>query len=80
MSDDSTAGRKPRVTDDEILDVLRASDDPVLSTAEVTEQLPIKRSATYKRLNALREDGRLIGKEIGGRNTVWWVSDDTTRS
>ncbi|RLM63750.1 hypothetical protein [Halorubrum sp. Atlit-26R] len=80
MSDDSTPGRKPRVTDDEILDVLRASDDPVLSTAEVTEQLPIKRSATYKRLNALREDGRLIGKEIGGRNTVWWVSDDTTRS
>jgi biotin operon repressor len=80
MSDDPTPGRKPRVTDDEILEVLRASDDPVLSTAEVTEQLPIKRSATYKRLNALREDGRLIGKEIGGRNTVWWVSDDTTRS
>jgi len=76
MSDDSTPGRKPRVTDEAILNVLRSSDDPVLSTAEVTEQLSIKRSATYKRLTALREDGRLEGKEIGGRNTVWWMPDD----
>ena len=80
MSDNSTPGRKPRVADDEILDVLGAADDPVLSTAEVAERLPIKRSATYKRLNALREEGRLIGKEIGGRNTVWWVPDDAAGS
>jgi len=39
----------------------------------VTEQLPVKRSATYKRLSALREDGQLTGKDIGGRNTIWWI-------
>jgi len=72
MTDDSKPGRKPRVTDEEILDVFRAADDPVLSTAEVTDRLPIKRSATYKRLVSLRDEGRLDGKDVGGRNSVWW--------
>lgn len=75
MSDDAKPGRKPRVSDEEILQLFREADDPVLSTAEVTEQLPIKRSATYKRLTALQDEGQLTGKEIGGRNTVWWVPD-----
>jgi DNA-binding IclR family transcriptional regulator len=73
MTDDSNPGRKPRVTDEEILQVFRESGDPVLSTAEVTEQLSIERSATYKRLSSLRDDGQLTGKSIGGRNTVWWI-------
>lgn len=73
MTDGSKAGRKPRVSDEEILQVFREADDPVLSTAEVTDLLPIKRSGTYKRLVALREEGQLTGKEIGGRNTVWWI-------
>jgi biotin operon repressor len=74
MGDDTTPGRKPRVTDDEILQLFRDTDDPVLSTAEVTEQLSIKRSATYKRLSALHDDGQLTSKDIGGRNTIWWIS------
>jgi len=73
MNDDSKPGRKPRVTDDEILQLFEDSTDPVLSTAEVTDQLPIKRSATYKRLSALRDEGNLAGKDVGGRNTVWWI-------
>jgi DNA-binding IclR family transcriptional regulator len=76
MSDGSKPGRKPRVTDEEILQLFRDTDDPVLSTAEVAEQLPIKRSATYKRLAALRDEGKLNGKEIGGRNNVWWFSNE----
>ena len=73
MGNDTTPGRKPRVTDDEILQLFRDTSDPVLSTAEVTEQLSIKRSATYKRLSALRDDEQLTGKDIGGRNTIWWI-------
>jgi DNA-binding IclR family transcriptional regulator len=75
MGNDTTPGRKPRVTDDEILQLFQDTDDPVLSTAEVTEQLSIKRSATYKRLAALRKEGQLTGKDIGGRNTIWWIPD-----
>jgi hypothetical protein len=73
MNNDSKPGRKPRVTDDEILQLFENATDPVLSTAEVTEQLPIKRSATYKRLSALRDGGQLAGKNVGGKNTVWWI-------
>lgn len=76
MSDDSTPGRKPRVTDEEILQLFRETNDPVLSTAEVTEELPIKRSATYKRLASLQDDGKLTGKELGGRNNIWWIPDN----
>ncbi|PSP56362.1 hypothetical protein BRC82_02390 [Halobacteriales archaeon QS_1_67_19] len=75
MGSDTTPGRKPRVSDDEILQLFRDTDDPVLSTAEVTDELSIKRSATYKRLSSLRDDGRLYNKQIGGRNTVWWLSE-----
>jgi len=76
MGNDTTPGRKPRVTDDEILQLFRDTDDPVLSTAEVTEQVSIKRNGTYKRLSGLREDGQLTGKNIGGRNTVWWIPEE----
>jgi hypothetical protein len=65
-------GRKPRVTDEDILDVFRATPDPVLSTAEVAEAVPIKRRGTLNRLQSLQEDGELESKQIGGRNTVWW--------
>ena len=75
MSGDSKPGRKPRVTDEEILRLFQESSDPVLSTDEVKEILPIGRSATYKRLSALRDEGQLNGKSIGGKNTVYWLPD-----
>ena len=69
-------GRKPRVTDDDLLDVFRETSDPVLSTAEVADALPIKRRGTLNRLRALEAEGALDSKQIGGRNTVWWVIDE----
>ena len=65
-------GRKPRVTDEDLLDVFRETSDPVLSTAEVADAVPIKRRGTLNRLQTLEEDGELESKQIGGRNTVWW--------
>jgi DNA-binding Lrp family transcriptional regulator len=69
-------GRKPRVTDEDLLDVFRSTSDPVLSTAEVADAVPIKRRGTLNRLQALEEDGVLESKQIGGRNTVWWLVDE----
>jgi hypothetical protein len=67
-------GRKPRVTDEDLLDVFRATADPVLSTAEVADAVPIKRRGTLNRLQSLADDGQLESKQIGGRNTVWWLA------
>jgi predicted transcriptional regulator len=75
MSDGSKPGPKPKVSDEEILRLFRESVDPVLSTAEVTEEVPLKRRATYDRLVALDEQGKLDSKQIGGRNTVWWLTE-----
>lgn len=76
MSEHSKPGRKPRVTDEEILAVFQRTDDPVLSTADVADELPIKRRATLTRLQDLVENDILDRKQTGGRNTVWWLADD----
>lgn len=76
MSGHSTSGRKPRVTDDEVLAVFRRTDDPVLSTVDVADELPIKRRATLTHLQRLADSGSLKRKKAGSRNTVWWLADD----
>ena len=75
MSQESKPGPTSRVSDNEIIDLFRDTDDPVLSTAEVTERIPLKRRATYNRLRSLADEGRLESKQIGGRNTVWWIAE-----
>jgi len=70
------------VTDADLLDVFRGTSDPVLSTAEVADSVPIKRRGVLSRLRSLEADGDLDSKQIGGRNTVWWVigeSDEKRR-
>ena len=71
----NTGGRKPRVSDRELLDVFRSTADPVLSTAEVAGAVPIKRRGVLNRLRDLEDAGELSSKQIGGRNTVWWILD-----
>ena len=71
----NTGGRKPRVSDRDLLDVFRSTTDPVLSTAEVADAVPIKRRGVLNRLRDLEDAGELASKQIGGRNTVWWILD-----
>jgi len=75
MTDNSKPGPKPTVTDEEIIALFRETDDPVLSTADVTEHVALKRRSVYDRLTKLADKGRLKRKEIGGRNTVWWLTE-----
>ena len=78
MVDNSNkSGRRPRVADEDILDVFRSTTDPVLSTAEVADAVPIKRRGTLNRLRALEDEAEVDSKQIGGRNTVWWLVQDS---
>lgn len=78
MSDppQSQGGRAPRVSDADLLAVFDDTDDPVLSTGEVADCIPIQRRGTLDRLRDLEEQGYIASKSIGGRNTVWWPVDD----
>lgn len=78
MTDSGEPGRKPRVSDEELLAVFHDSADPVLSTREVADELPIGRRATLSRLEALVGADELRSKSIGGRNTVWWTVEADT--
>jgi len=73
MAENTKPGPNPSVPDDEILSLFRDTSDPVLSTAEVAEQIPLARRSVYDRLVSLREKEEVESKEIGGRNTVWWI-------
>lgn len=65
------AGRGPDVTDEEILEVFSDSDERLLTTSAISEQLPIKQDATYLRLKDLEDAGLIHGKEVGS-GYVWW--------
>lgn len=79
MGQDSRVGRKPEVTDDDIVDVVASFDDPVATTSEIAAQLPISRRRVHDRLKALRDADRVRAKDVGSRSRVWWVEGRTGR-
>jgi len=66
---------RQKVSDKEIISVLRKHDDPVLSTGEITEELSIGQRATYNRLQSLSDANQVEKKKIGARGVIWWPSD-----
>lgn len=81
MSSDSDEEEYPRAPaqkarDENILGVFEATTDPVLTTSEVAEELPIGKRATLNRLEDLVERGEIESKDVGvGR--VWWRAEPT---
>lgn len=59
----------PKVTDEEILNVLRRADDEYLTTTEVRSELPIGEQ-TSNRLNDLEEESR-VTKRKTGQGYLW---------
>lgn len=76
MAGKGTPGRRPKVSDGEILTVFDRTRDPVVTTAEVAAELPIGKRATLERLKSLREAGKLARKTVGPRGHVWWRPTD----
>lgn len=70
-------GRQPTVSDEDILDVFRQSEDPVLSTAEVADAIDMGERGTLSRLKQLVDDGSIKRKKVGAKATVWWLHAHT---
>lgn len=71
-----TPGRKPTVSDDDIIDVFRQASDPVLTTAEVSNRIGIGHRGTFDRLKKLTEGGVLEMKKVGDHGAVWWYPNE----
>ena len=70
-SDDYPQAPAQKARDENIVAVFETTDDPVLTTSEVADELPIGKRATLNRLESLVERGELDSKDVGvGR--VWW--------
>lgn len=74
------AGRPPAVTDYEIIqavgDVVHTTAQPVATTAEIAEHLPIKREGLSRRLIDLADIGVIEQKTVG-ISYVWWLPPET---
>ncbi|ATW88787.1 hypothetical protein halTADL_2039 [Halohasta litchfieldiae] len=71
-------GRPPEVTDEEILDTFKDSNDPILTASEVANQLTVGRRGILTRLENLEQRGYLRSKKVGGRSTAWWYPGYTS--
>lgn len=65
-------GRKPTVSDEDILGVFEKTSDPVLTTREIADSVDIGHRGTYDRLKKLAEQDQLEMKKVGDSGAVWW--------
>jgi len=63
-----------KVTEQDILKVFDATDDPFLTTTEIAERLPVSRQAIHHRLTQMREKGLVDKKKTGARGAGWWAT------
>ena len=69
-------GRRPTVSDDDILSVFEQASDPVLTTQEVASEIDIGHRGTYDRLKKLADEDLLKMKKVGDSGAVWWYPSD----
>jgi len=63
-----------KVTEQDILKLFDATDDPFLTATEIAEKLPISRQAVHHRLGNMREKGLVDKKKTGARGAGWWAT------
>lgn len=69
-------GRPKKVSDNEVMEVLREADDPVMTAREIGDALGESRRTLHRRLDELHDEGLVEKKTVGGRSVVWWIGDD----
>ncbi|NHN59588.1 MULTISPECIES: hypothetical protein [Halorussus] len=78
-SNDAPPGERdsgPTLADDVLLAPLRETDDPVLTTGEVSDTVPFGRRSTAEGLERLAGEGVVERKSVGD-GAVWWLPGHT---
>jgi predicted ArsR family transcriptional regulator len=73
MCEDMSQG-KETVSDDEIIQIMQESDDPIHSAGEIANVVGVTRQCVFNRLQQLQAEGRVERKKSGSRTVVWWPS------
>lgn len=70
MSDSQQGGK---ITEQDILKIFDAAEEPFLTASEIADELPVSRQAVNYRLEQMREKD-LVGKKKTGASAVgWWA-------
>lgn len=69
-------GRNKKLTDDEIMEIIRSHPDRAVTAAELARELDITSQGLLKRLDQLSASDKLRKKKVGGSAVVWWVKGD----
>ena len=72
LSEYLSADKNTGVSSEEILNVLRRSDDLVLGTATIAEAIDMSSQGAKDRLFPLEEDGRVVAQRVGNSDTLVW--------
>lgn len=77
MSDSQPRGEsgefEETVSEQDILKVFDAADEPFLTASEVAQRLPVSRQAVNYRLNEMAAKGLVGRKDVGARAVGWWA-------
>jgi len=76
MMNDQSGGGGSEVSDSEILRMFALSPDPVMSAAEISQDVSISNQAVNKRLNRMVDGGLLNSKKVGSAARVYWLTRD----
>lgn len=74
MSAESTGGRVKKMHPDEVVAFIVSHDDPGVTAGEIAAEFDASRAGARYRLNALEEEGRVYGKEVGSSAKIWFPS------
>ena len=69
-------GRPPRQTPAEICRIVALHPEPVVSVADVYEDMKMTKRGAQERLKTLVDEGFLDSKKVGHAGLVFWLTDD----
>jgi hypothetical protein len=64
-------GRKPRVSDEELLEAMESFDSPMCGTPELGEKVDLSRRGLHDRLGRMQKRGLVDRRKYSG-TTLWW--------
>ena len=74
VSNTELMGRRKRVEDDEILQAIAVSPDPIVTASELSEHMDYTDDGVRNRLDDLEEQGLVMSRDVGSRAKVWWIT------